>query len=813
MLLTTPKELNVSAEGGMENFGVSKMNIEWKDGFPNSIKPDKVTYDIEIFYTEQQKLVHNETIELKAHPLGHYNWSWTSPLPLQCTSHSVRLRSRDHDLTGDWTSLKTLPGKDVSDTEKTRVYPENKYILVDEIIRFCCILKPDEKINFSSTYKSQFTIRISNRTYATEPIRDSHPSPQSGHDMVCNGGGSVYYVGYPPDIHNFTCETHDLSSVECHWIEQESNEKTDHYINGRKCPETTHGRCVADTTTNTGVMKWTLTANNSFGKIELFDTADPKLRVHLEAPKLFVTQKTSDDFARIATLELKWDKQLKHYSIKCQVDLNGTIVNETSEGTLLTLLDLKPFTRYSARVQCGSRDNFYKWSDWSTPVTFFTNEDIPEGVDLWMQISDEQTYAVWKSPAQSNGEITGYELVIENSTDMTTKLITKSPTEFCHKLPADSAKTHQVISITAKNNAGVSHPYRITIPSLSPGVNTSFIKGINRTFYMAWEPSPMSKCGYVLDWYPTYQPQQCSVKWKTIPSDRSSATVDSDLKEGVKYTLSVYGCTSGPLSLMQRREGYVEELPPSGTVQNLKAKQEGLNIHLSWESVSASLQRGFIKGYNVSCNSAGGDEKKNVVISDPSTQNCKFSLSVKTYKCRVKAFTSAGDGPEAEITLTMNPLSDLYMAVVLTVVLFILCITAVFAYRNWKWLKSTLWPEIPQPRLSADFLKKSVYQWQVNDQLLCEESEVLKVNSPVICPVLVALELQKDHHETKALNSPHLWSEEYQTPPSNSQCHQLIDVDFSYKEIPCPGIPNPTYNMPLMPADNNSLMSGYRPQH
>lgn len=58
-LLTPPKDLSVSAEGGMENFGVSKMNIEWKDGLPNSIKPDKVTYDIEISYTEQQKLVHN----------------------------------------------------------------------------------------------------------------------------------------------------------------------------------------------------------------------------------------------------------------------------------------------------------------------------------------------------------------------------------------------------------------------------------------------------------------------------------------------------------------------------------------------------------------------------------------------------------------------------------------------------------------------------------------------------------------------------------------------------------------------------------
>ncbi|KAK3523885.1 hypothetical protein QTP70_015714, partial [Hemibagrus guttatus] len=676
-------------------FGVWKMNIEWRDGFPNSIKPDKVTYDIEIFYTEEKELVHNETIELKANPVGYYNWSWTSPLPLQCTSHSVRLRYRDHDRTSDWTSMETLPGKNISDLQRARVYPENSYILVNETIRFCCILKPEDK---ESSIPADFTIRISNRTYATKPIRHSRPSSRFGNDMVCNDGGSVYYVGYPPDDHSLTCETRDLSSVECHWIEQATIVQTDHEINGRKCLKTTPGYCVANTTIDTGVMKWTLTSNNSFGKKEISDTADPKHRVHLKAPTLFPVTRVT---ARNAILVWNGLPKNDSFLMICQVELNGIMINITGKRlNSWNLTDLKPFTEYKARIRCGSGEHFYKWGDWSDLVTFITNENIPGDIDVWIQISDEQTYVVWKSPAQSNGEITGYELVIGNSTER----ITKSPTEFCHKLPADSTKTHQVISITVKNAAGVSHPSSITIPNLSPGVNSSVIKGINGTFYMAWEPSPRSKCGYVLDWYPTYEPHQCSVKWEKISSDRYNATIDSDLKEGVKYTLSVYGCTSGPLSLMQRREGYVEELPPSETVQNLKAKQEGLNIYLSWENVSEQKQRGFIKGYNVSCSSDG--EKKNAVISDPSIQNCTFSVSVETYICTVKAFTSAGDGPEAEITVKMNSFYDLYIAVVLTVVLFILCITAVFAFRNWKWLKSILWPEIPQPRLSADFLKK-----------------------------------------------------------------------------------------------------------
>lgn len=41
----------------------------------------------------------------------------------------------------------------------------------------------------------------------------------------------------------------------------------------------------------------------------------------------------------------------------------------------LVLADLQPFTYYTAHVRCGSREHFYKWGDWSDPVTFSTKED------------------------------------------------------------------------------------------------------------------------------------------------------------------------------------------------------------------------------------------------------------------------------------------------------------------------------------------------------------------------------------------------------------------------------------------------------
>ncbi|XP_047661692.1 LIF receptor subunit alpha b isoform X2 [Tachysurus fulvidraco] len=791
-LLTVPEMVNVYTDDVSQDLGVWKMYVEWKDGFLNSIKPDRVTYDINIFYTEQtNKPVHNETIELKANPSGKYKWSWTSPFPLQCVSHSVQLRYREQDRTSAWTPMTILLGNDTPDITDIKIYPLNYYALVNESISFCCIQKPGND-KFSSP---DFTIRITNRTYVTKPMRYAQPSPPSGFDIICGDQGSTYYIGYPPKDHNIICETRNLISVECRWTEQATISKlsTNYSINGRLCEP---GYCVVDNTIDRGVMNWTLIARNNFGTTIIFDTADPKHRVHLKAPTLLSVNQLT---ARNATLEWKWTSLPKYsfFSMTCQVEVNGIIINETFKGkglTSLVLADLKPFTEYKTRIQCGSREHFYKWGDWSDLITFITSEDIPEAVDVWMQVSGEHTYVVWKKASQRNGEITGYELDMKSSTDMSTERITKSPADLCHKLKAGSAETQPVISISAKNAAGVSHPSIITIPSLPPGdgVNTSVIEGINRNFHMSWEPSLRSNCGYVLDWYPTYEPHQCTVNWKKIPSDRFSAVIDS-----------------GPLSLLQRREGYVVELPPTGRVQDLKGWLEGLNIYLSWGNVSEQMQRGFIKGYNLSYISDGGDEK-NVVISDPSIQKYMFSLPVETYKFTVKAFTSAGEGPGNDISVKINPLVDIYMAVGLALLIFILCIAAVFACRNRECLKSTLWPEVPQPRISAEFLKKSVYQWQVNDQLLCEESQVLKVNSLEIRPV--ATELQKDHREAQAFNSPHTCSEGYQSPKTEPQTLPIIEVDFSYKELPCPGIPNPTYNIILMPAADTSFVSCYMPQ-
>uniref|UniRef100_A0A4W4E3H4 LIF receptor subunit alpha b n=1 Tax=Electrophorus electricus TaxID=8005 RepID=A0A4W4E3H4_ELEEL len=647
--LSVPEIVRIyKGESDTNNFGVWKMNIEWRDNFSNSNKPENVAYDMEIFHTEQMTLVHNETIEVKTNLTTTYQWSWTSPIPLQCTSHSVRLRFRDHSHTSDWTPLYTLKGEYSFLTLDT-VYPKNHVVLVNDSIIFCCILTPESARDFNST---NFTFQISNHTYATKPIQYLSSSPSYGFDITCDGTGATVYTGYAPDIKHFTCETRDLSSVECHWSLSRSTGLSfsvkciKYSINGRNCSGTDMcskiSTCVLTDGIDKGVVNWTLTAKNILGKKIVSDVADPNHRVRLKAP---VLKNPILVYARNATLEWEWNEMLKYNSfpLTCQVEVNGHTgtFNGTSLKSLV-LADLQPFTEYTARVRCGSLEHFYKWGDWSNPTTFYTKDDIPKPIDVWVEVLETQICVMWKNltMSQSHGIITGYELILGSSKNGSKKHINKSANEHYHKYEPRIADGNHFISISAKNSAGVSPPSSVTIPSLGSGENTgiyvifftdSDIKttAINETqphggFYMFWEPSAIATCGYVVAWVPTFRAELCPVKWMKIPSGVSNASIYSgkfaDFEKGKRYIISVYACTSGAAQLLHTREGYMKELPPSGRVQNLRAEQQGSTLVLSWDEVPKEEQRGFIQGYTIfyklSNKDKNIDEVKGYIVTD-----------------------------------------------------------------------------------------------------------------------------------------------------------------------------------------------------
>ncbi|KAI5096451.1 leukemia inhibitory factor receptor alpha b isoform X1 [Silurus meridionalis] len=85
------------------------MNIEWEDGFTNSIQPDTVTYDVNIFYSETGELVHNESFE----GTGLISVILEDLQPFTQYKARVRCGSREHFYKwGDWSNLITFVTKE-----------------------------------------------------------------------------------------------------------------------------------------------------------------------------------------------------------------------------------------------------------------------------------------------------------------------------------------------------------------------------------------------------------------------------------------------------------------------------------------------------------------------------------------------------------------------------------------------------------------------------------------------------------------------------------------------------------------------------
>ncbi|XP_056118906.1 LIF receptor subunit alpha b [Rhinichthys klamathensis goyatoka] len=739
------KEVNVYAETDTHDNGAWVLNVEWRDGFAENNESMEVSYEVQVYHTEKMNPVHNETVHVTPNNTTHHHWKWTSPIPLQCTSHSVRLRRRDQDHTGEWTPLYTYKGQDLIAT-RLIVYPRDHVFMVGSTITFCCIFKT------APSPDSKFQICISNRTYITKPVHFLSPSEATS-DILCNdkGGnsaGSSVFIGYPPDDQNLTCMTRDLNSVECHWNRGrktylDGTKKTIYTLNGRDCD---FDKCVLPAVPKQ-VTIWTLIGKNPLGVKTLTDTADPTHRVWLRAP----SKVSYAAYARNVTLLWSWNvKNYILFPMICQAMLNGSIYNKTFNGlglSSIVIVHLQPFANYTVKVRCGSDEHFYKWGDWSEITEFSTKEDIPEAVDVWIQYFEQNTYVLWKplTQQQSHGTITQYKLTKGKRRE----IIDITPeTKLCYNISPGNERTDQKITVSAKNSAGLSPPSMIIVPGYPDNeVNVSQIYNGNAGFEIAWDGYFNSTCGYVVEWFPTYYETQCAVEWKKIPECDHPAFCTwkqyGIFEAGVKYTVSVYACIDDKPMLLRRSEGYAIEQRPSGTVQNLRGKQNGINLELSWDEVPLQQQKGFIKSYRVI--TYRYDSKTPVITSETDGPEISLTLDPGSYTFNVSAITSGGLGDPA--TFRMNIEKDIEQMIVATVVGFssatlVFIIITILCYRKRKWLKKLLYPDIPEPKLAGEWNSKGFKCTQMTEGYMkCEIHEVHNSERPATTESLHGLDL------------------------------------------------------------------------
>ncbi|XP_062410049.1 leukemia inhibitory factor receptor-like isoform X2 [Sardina pilchardus] len=796
------------------NIMTNGIDVSWTDEASFVDKQEKNIYDIEI-YAEQAEPVHRGSIERSLDILHH--WHWTSPLPLQCLRHAVRLRYHN---ASEWTDLKYVTGSDPDYSLFRKgtpvIYPRDDTditFLAGSRKTFCCLAPNGTTLEYFPYQNQKMkSIRVG-QTYFVDLVLNA--TGIAGDYLLCgvdNGQntGSVVYVGYSPEVHNFTCETRNLRDLNCSWTQgRDKNLKglrrTKYILNEGVRPCETQFQssdqkfCFSEISPNQGETAWILTAENKINKTSFTYTVDPRHRVYLPSPQHL---KASHVNSRNASIQWHWpDANLMLLSMQCQVQItwpNKTedVREDTGVGLIsMTLRDLHPYTNYSIKVRCASNKHFWKWGDWAEIITFQTKEDIPQAVDVWMTVdNNNRSLVVWKKleTEQSHGEVMSYEL---SWSDLHKTL---NPTQHCYNM--DTMNT--TITIKALNNVGYSQPSTITIPSQTGDVETTRVNGSNGGVELTWDSTPGASCGYVVDWYPVGSQDKCDIQWIKIPAGQTNATINSGLKDGVRYTFSLYSCTSNAPKLLQRWEGYGQELAPDKEPVNFQGKQDGMDVVLTWEEIPLKHRRGFIQRYEIeySPSSQGPYKTVPVLVGENGMQTRIPQLSAETYKFSIYPFTSGGKGSKPAITAVelTSQISQIivYSIVSLAGAITLFLLFTCLCYQKRAWLKDKVYPDIPAPQIQ--WLDAKGFHDCKLAELPAEPVEYL-VASPIPVSHNVLLPLYKNVTDS-----------------------QLSDCKFhSSTDIPISEMDNPTYNLlvsvreaekaaPVTTAVVTTL--GYKPQ-
>ncbi|XP_041793611.1 LIF receptor subunit alpha a [Chelmon rostratus] len=711
--LAVPQQLSLSA-----NKYSQQLSISWLGGAAT-------TFDLMILRTELSETVFYETVSVAVNQAsGRHQWNWTSVEPLECTSLSIKIRSRDGQTTSEWSNTEILQGSDLPSNEKFQMYPQDRVVPVGANTTFCCIVEEGElfgTILYNSTVMNM--TRLSRRSYATT-VFNQGPSSSTGTNVLCYNSlktkltGAVVFVGYPPLPSDFECETRDLTSAVCKW-----NEGRVSHLYGRrgtrysvnKRPQQKQRECTLDQWEG----NWTLVAVNPLGQYSLTDYAEISHRVRPVAP----ADLSAVVHAWNATVLWQWNyNSYSSLALDCQVKLTShgykTEYNFSGVGLRSVVLsDLYPNEDYSVQVHCGAQQNFFwKWGDWSKPLSFKTSTTVPDAPDVWLWINRDNTgQIIWKplTRRQSHGQITGYEVTFwspeENlqHTESFSPDTSAAPINLTQLAAFSGDKV--IATVIAKNNDGLSQPANLLIPLRLTDVKPVAVSRAvysDRGFPLLWQSDANATCGYVVEWHDDSCKWNCPLEWIKVAAGNTNTLIKSaNFQPGVRYNFSVYSCSSEPAELLQRWQGYMQELVPSSPVP-LSVHQRDSDIVLTWGEIPLVNRRGFILGYNVYI-SNGSQLTLLGSLSDPGTTNYVVKgFSEGSYKFTVKAYTSAGEDTGATASITLEPYTDWLIVEILTslgtTALFLAIVTFI-CFKKRKWVKKAFYPDIPEPKLPGDW--------------------------------------------------------------------------------------------------------------
>lgn len=225
-------------------------------------------------------------------------------------------------------------------------------------------------------------------------------------------------------------------------------------------------------------------------------------------------------------------------------------------------------------------------------------------------------------------------------------------------------------------------------------------------FPLLWQSDANATSGYVVEWHDAFCFKNCLVEWIRLSQGNTNVSIESaNFQPGIRYNFSLYSCSSEATELLQRWQGYMQELVPSSSV-SLSTSQHDSDVLLTWEEMPLVNRRGYLLGYNIYI-SNGSQLTLLANLSDTSSRSYTVKgLSKGTYKFTVKAYTSAGEDTGTTATITLEPFTDWLILEILAslgiTALFLVIVTFV-CYKKRKWVKKAFYPDIPEPKLQGDW--------------------------------------------------------------------------------------------------------------
>ncbi|XP_041111083.1 leukemia inhibitory factor receptor-like isoform X2 [Polyodon spathula] len=746
------------------DFSSQTLSLKWTGAVSALAFPTAIVFEIQVLWTEKMKIIHTESYPAQFDNQNKtFHWSWFSDMPLSCTSHSVRIRSISTDVlmnskngSSDWSKLQTIPGADDS---KSVMFPEDKVVNVGTNMTFCCVAGNGERIKTMSYGAEHLPCsEVGKRSKAITKY-NLPPSNPSGTNVMCELDpfdfvGTVVFVGYPPDDQQLECETRDLQNIHCHW----SPGRQTMLLGGRRtfytlterfsgkntsCPRANdvdpNGdkyKCSFPVISGQQMYKFLLKAKNPLGEVETSYTLNLYTRVYPYSPSKVMVRCIG---SRETELFLSWGVSYKKLTSLCQFEIitnnkekelrNFTLPGQEANAlSRVAVEQLYPDTSYSFRTRCASAEHFWKWSSWSESKTCKTEEEAPtKALDVWREIKrteyGQNVFVKWKPLPHSDakGTIVKYEITWKDMNEVGEQSVFAPVSTNNTELHLNFSD--YIISVRAINSAGSSPTSQIRILGLleEQAAEPTRISGTPSGFNLSWSADTNETCGYIVEWCLFPDTSDCSLQWERVPPKTTHAVITSDgFRPGVRYSISVYGCSQHKEYLLEKMVGYTQELAPRRAVKVKAEANSSHTVTLRWEDIPVRDRQGFIRGYrvyyvpqvNYSARSQKSGIKEVINITDPDARNVTVTnLQSSTYEFTVRAYTAGGEsiGEPINVNLVDSPLG-LILAILIPLGTTCFCgiLLGIFCYTKRNCVKETFYPDIPKPEIHGE-------QWSVGE--------------------------------------------------------------------------------------------------